>query len=144
MAAVVEPARARAVPKTLAKTAKRLRQLAVEHPDLADVYTRRADVFAERVATFDPAGVVALLGDRKRAALELLDALDAALADGRETLAPGGYGPADVVWTVFLARISFVHLDAEIAKRDQLARYTAAVMARPSFSEADVGIGSTR
>jgi glutathione S-transferase len=124
--------------RTLTATEKRLRALAIEHPDLADVYGRRAEVFAGRVETFDPAGVRAMFGERKRGVLALLDALDDALADGRETLVPGGYGPADVVWTVFLARMGFVRFDAEIAGRAHVARYTKAVKARPSFREADV------
>ncbi|WP_437796091.1 glutathione S-transferase family protein [Sorangium sp. So ce693] len=127
-----------AVRRTLVATEKRLRQLATEHADLADIYARRAEVFAGRIKTFDPKGVVAMFGERKRAAFELLDALDDALADGREPLVPGGYGPADVVWTVFLARMGFVRLDAEIARRAHLARYAKAVKARPSFREADV------
>lgn len=127
-----------AVRRTLVATEKRLHQLATEHADLADVYARRAEVFAGRIKTFDPEGVVAMFGERKRAAFELLDALDDALADGRESLLPGGHGPADVVWTVFLARMGFVRLDAEIARRARLARYAKAVKARPSFREADV------
>ncbi|WP_437905004.1 glutathione S-transferase N-terminal domain-containing protein [Sorangium sp. So ce327] len=127
-----------AVRRTLVATEKRLRQLATEHADLADVYARRAEVFAGRVKTFDPGGVVAMFGERKRAAFELLDALDDALADGRESLVPGGHGPADVVWTVFLARMGFVRFDAEIARRARLARYAKAVKTRPSFREADV------
>jgi tetrachloro-p-hydroquinone reductive dehalogenase len=127
-----------AVGRSLASTEKRLRALASAHPDLADVYLRRAEVFAGRIKTFDPDGVVAMFGERKRAALALLDALDAALADGRDTLVPGGYGPADVVWTVFIARMGFVRFDAEVEKRAHLARYAKAVKARPSFREADV------
>jgi glutathione S-transferase len=128
----------RGVPRTLAATEEQLRRLATEHADLADVYGRRAEVFARRVETFDPEGVVALFGERKRAAFHLLDQLDELLRDGRETLVPSGYGPADVVWTVFLARLGFVRLDAEIARRPHLARYAKAVKARPSFREADV------
>jgi hypothetical protein len=39
---------------------------------------------------------------------------------------------------VFLARLGFVRLDAEIARRPRLARYAKAVKARPSFRDADV------
>ena len=127
-----------AVRRALAASEKRLRQLATEHAELANVYGRRAEVFAGRIKTFDPEGVMAMFGERKRAAFELLDALDDALADGRQTLVPSGYGPADVVWTVFLARMGFVRFDAEIAKRARLARYAKAVKARPSFRDADV------
>ncbi len=126
-----------AVRKTLRATEKRLRQLATEHADLAEVYGRRAEVFAGRIETFDPEGVLAMFGERKRAALELLDALDDALADGRETLVPGGHGPADVVWTVFLARMGFVRFDAEIARRARLDRYTRAAQGAAELSPGD-------
>ncbi|WP_437742154.1 hypothetical protein WME73_43295 [Sorangium sp. So ce302] len=52
--------------------------------------------------------------------------------------APASPGPADVVWTAFLARMGFVRFDAEISRRARLAPYAKAVKARPSFREADV------
>ena len=128
----------RAVPKQLAGAERRLRTLADQHPDLADVYRRRAEVFAARLRTFDPAGIAALFDDRRRAALGHLDKLDATLTDARNTLVTSGYGPADVVWTVFLARLHWVRLGGEIARRPALARYAAAMFARPSFDQADV------
>lgn len=123
---------------TLKATEKRLRELAIKHPDLSDIYRERAEVFTKRVRTFDPNGVKAMFGERKRAALELMDVLDGALADGRETLVEDGYGPADVVWTVFIARMNFVRFDDALAKRVHLSRYMKAVKARPSFHEADI------
>jgi len=132
------PVARRAVPKQLEAAERRLRALADEHADLADVYRRRADVFAARRRTFDAAGVAALFDDRRRTALGHLDELEAALRDGRGTLITSGYGPADVVWTVFLARLHWVRLAPEIQRRPALARYAAAMFARPSFDEADV------
>jgi glutathione S-transferase len=99
---------------------------------------KRADVFAARRRTFDAEAVVALFDERRRGALEHLDALEATLSDGRETLVRTGYGPADVVWTVFLARLHWVRLGAEIARRPALSRYAKAMFSRPSFDEADV------
>lgn len=126
------------IPRSLASIEKRLRELAVAHPDLAAQYTRRAEVFAGRVRTFDPDAATALYEDRLRQAREHLDALDAALSDGRATLVTDAYGPADVVWTVFLARMRFVHLGAEVEKRPAVARYAEAMFHRPSFAQADV------
>ena len=42
------------------------------------------------------------------------------------------------MWTVFLARVHWVRLGPEIARLPALARYTAAMFARPTFDEADV------
>ena len=60
------------------------------------------------------------------------------LGDGRAVMAPPAYGPADVVMTVFLARMEFAGLGAEIPKRPALARYWQAMQARPSFCAADI------
>ena len=53
-------------------------------------------------------------------------------------LVPPAYGVADVVWTVFLARMEFVGMGAELLKRPALARYWRAMQARPSFAPADI------
>lgn len=126
------------IPRALASAEQRLRARAAEHPDLAAVYAERAEVFAARRRTFDPDAATALYEARLREARGHLDALEAALADGRATLVPSGYGPADVVWTVFLARIHFARLGDEIAKRPAVARYDEAATRRPSFEAADI------
>ena len=84
----------------------------------------RAEVFAARQRTFDAKAIAGLFDDRRKAALALLDTLDAVLADGRDTLAGRAYGPADVVWTVLLARLHWVKLAPEVARRTALARYS--------------------
>jgi tetrachloro-p-hydroquinone reductive dehalogenase len=128
----------RGVPRGLASAEATLRRHAQEHPDLAAIYLQRADVFAARQRTFDAKAVAGLFEERRAQVLSLLDALDAELSDGRDVLVSGAYGPADVVWTVFLARLHWVKLAPEIAKRPSLARYAASMFARPSFEAADV------
>lgn len=135
------PIARRMIPRTLGKNAARFRELAAEHPDLAPLYARRADVFDERARTFDASRVAALWGERLGEARDHLDALERALSDGRDTLVPSGYGPADVVWTVYLARLRMIHLDEEIARRPAVLRYAEAMFARPSFEAADVWKG---
>jgi tetrachloro-p-hydroquinone reductive dehalogenase len=126
------------IPGLLAKTEARLHHLANLHPDLTEAYERRAGVFAARRRAFDPSAARSLFDERRSGALALLDELEDALADGRTTLVPGGYGPADVVWTVFLARLHWVDLGPEIARRPSLRGYCDAMFARPSFEQADV------
>lgn len=132
------PLARRFVPGKLAAAERRLRALADSHPDLADLYRSRAEVFAGRRRTFDPHEVAALHEERRAAALSRLDAIEGELGDGRAVLVPPAYGPADVVWTVFLARMRFIRLHAELARRPAIARYYAAMAARPSFTAADI------
>ncbi|MEO8797701.1 MAG: glutathione S-transferase family protein [Polyangiaceae bacterium] len=126
------------VPRQLASIEGRLREYANANPDLSERYLRRAEVFAERRRTFDPAAASTLYAMRMREARERLDELDDALADEREVLVGGVYGPADVVWTVFLARIRFIGEGDEIERRPALSRWARAVFGRASFREADV------
>ena len=126
------------IPAKLAATRRRLLRLAAEHPDLAGAYERRAALFAERERTFDPKMAMQLATMRRGEALGLLDRLDHHLATSGEVMVPPNYGAADVVWTVFLARMELVGIAGEIAGRPALARYFRAMKARPSFKAADV------
>ena len=126
------------IPRRLAAIQRRLLKLAAANPDLAALYEARAAVFAERVRLFDPEKIRSLWVRRRAEALGFLDQLAGNLADGRGFLVPPHYGAADVVWTVFLARIEFALLGGEIANRPALARYWRALRARPSFAAADI------
>jgi glutathione S-transferase len=126
------------IPKRLAATRRQLLALAARNPDLASVYEARAAVFAARVSTFEPDAVVKLSERRRAEAIGFMDRLEQSLRDGRAVLVPPAYGVADVVWTVFLGRMEFAGLGAEIPKRPALARYWAAMQGRPSFSAADI------
>ena len=126
------------IPRRLEAIRRRLLERASQNPDLADVYKARAAVFAERVRAFDPAAVVRLAEKRRVEAIAFMDRLEQTLHDGRSVIVPPSYGVADVVWTVFLARMEFVGLGAELQKRAALERYWRAVQARPSFAAADV------
>lgn len=126
------------IPRMLAAAHRRLLADAAAYPDLAGVYTARAVVFAERMRVFDPDKAVRLSQTRRAEAIGFMDQLQNRLADGRAVLVPPAYGIADVVWTVFLARMEFSGLGAEITKRAGLARYWRAMQARPSFTAADI------
>ena len=126
------------VPSRLASTQIRLEALAAANPNLAAAYGARAKIFAERTRIFDAATVKALFRARRSDAIALLDDLERALADCRPVLAPPHYGCADVVFTTFLARMEFVRMSREIARRPALARYYEAMRLRPSFAAADV------
>jgi ganglioside-induced differentiation-associated protein 1 len=126
------------IPRRLESIRRRLLDRAAGNPDLAKVYEARAAVFAGRIRAFDPAAVMRLSETRRAEALGFMDRLEQTLADGRGVLVPPAYGAADVVWTIFLARMEFVGMAAELQKRPALARYWRAMQARPSFAPADI------
>ena len=126
------------IPRRLESVRRRLLERAARNPDLAKVYEDRAAVFAGRIHAFDPEAVVRLSQKRRAEAIGFMDRLEQTLQDGRAVLVPPAYGVADVVWTVFLARMEFVGLGAELQKRPALARYWRAMQARPSFVAADI------
>ena len=126
------------VPRYLGATRRRLLARADQNPDLAEIYKARAEAFAERIRAFEPAAVVRLAERRRAEAIGFMDRLEQTLRDGRAVLVPPAYGVADVVWTVFLARMEFAGLGAEIPRRPALARYWRAMQARPSFAAADI------
>jgi len=128
------------IPRQLKAAHRRLLAHAAENPDLAEVYEARAAVFAERVRTFDPDGVVRLSQRRRDEAVGLMDRLEQTLSDGRAVIVPPAYGLTDVVFTAFLARMEFAGLGGRIPQRPALARYWRAMQARPSFSAADIWI----
>lgn len=126
------------IPKRLRSIRRRLLACAAAYPDLAHVYAARAEVFAERVRIFDPDAVIRLAQKRRDEAIGLLNRMQETLGDGRAVMVPPAYGLADVVLTVFLARMEFAGLGAEIAQRPALARYWQAMQARPSFGASDI------
>jgi ganglioside-induced differentiation-associated protein 1 len=126
------------VPKALARIHRRLLERAAENPDLAALYQARAGVFADRLRIFNPAAAGRLADLRRAQAIDILERMERALSDGRATLTPPAYSVADTVLTVFLARIAFIGLGAEISGRPALDRYWRAMQARPSFAAADV------
>lgn len=126
------------IPKRLEAARRQLLAHAARNPDLASIYEARAEVFAGRIKAFEPDAVVALSQRRRAEAIGFMDRLEEALRDGRAVLVPPAYGVADVVWTVFLGRMEFAGLGDEIPRRPALARYWAAMQARPSFAAADI------
>ncbi|MFO1084083.1 MAG: glutathione S-transferase family protein [Reyranellaceae bacterium] len=126
------------IPRRLAATERKLLERARRHPELADIYKVRAAVFAHRVSTFDPAAVVQLSQVRRAEAIGFMDRFETLFGDGRATMAPPAYGVGDVVLTVFLARMEFAGLGAELGRRPALVRYWRTMRARPSFATADI------
>lgn len=126
------------IPRVLARVHRRLLERAAENPDLAAIYRARAGVFADRLRIFDPAAAGRLADRRRAQAIDILEKMERTLGDGRATLTPPAYGVADTVLTVFLARVVFIGLGAEISRRPALDRYWRAMQARPSFAAADV------
>jgi glutathione S-transferase len=126
------------IPRLLERSRRRLLALAAENPDLAAVYAARAEIFAQRVRIFDPAAAMQLSQKRRAEAIDIMDRMERTLGDGRAVMVPPAYGIVDTVLTVFLGRMEFAGLGAEIPTRPALARYWRFMRARPSFAAADI------
>ena len=126
------------IPKLLGRARHHLLALAAEHPDLAAAYEARAEIFAARARIFDPASAMRLSQRRRAEAINIMDRMDRTLCDGRLAMAPPAYSIVDTVFTVFLGRMEFAGLGAEILKRQALMRYWRTMRARPSFAAADI------
>lgn len=124
------------IPRKLAKIRTDMLQLAEANPDLAEPYRRRAEVFGQRVAALsEPQGPrFAALSAQADA---LLQRLEKDLT-GQDLLGGGTYGAADVVATVFLARVMFCRQGRRLAGRPAVSAYWRAMHARDSFASADV------
>jgi glutathione S-transferase len=126
------------IPARLAAIHRRLLKLAAANPDLAHIYQTRAALFAQRLRVFNPQAASALLSARREQAIAILNRLDAHLAHGEPAIVPPHYGAADIVFTVFLARMEFAGLAHEVFRRPHMARYYNAMKSRPGFAAADI------
>jgi tetrachloro-p-hydroquinone reductive dehalogenase len=132
--AVLTYGRLAGLPGALARhdRGRRIRLLAARrrrHPDLADAYDARlVRLDAVRRASEDP-DVLAWAHDDM--AMQL-DAAERHLAGGRGCLVGARFTLADAVWTVLLARLHLLGLQAELAKRPALAAYDARMRGRPA------------
>ena len=119
--------------------ARRLRVLAAYRdrtPELARRYQARLDDLERSLRLVAAPGEVAAL---QRRLDDLLEELDARLDDGRPWIAGDTYSLADVVWTVFLARVHMLSSRPPWAERlPALAAYWRRVRARPSFAKAGI------
>lgn len=118
----------------LGQQRKRLRRLAKQNPDLADVYEAKlAEVEELTEASRNRAVVVDELVDLVEVTL---DDIEQTLQD-REWLAGDRYTLADLMWTAVLARLSQLGFARSLSERrhPRVAEWYAALKARPSWSE---------
>ncbi|MCA9716815.1 MAG: glutathione S-transferase family protein [Myxococcales bacterium] len=121
---------------TILRRARVLEAHRRRNPALDAAYRARiADVQQWRRTVSSPEAIAEL-----RAQLtDLLEALELQLADGRSFIAGERYSLADVVWTVFLARVRFLRGDgAFTSTMPRVRAYWERVRARPSFARADI------
>ena len=115
---------------------RKLRAMARSFPELAPSYEAKAADF-EHWNCF-------LQDESNRDALiiktrETLADLDSHLSESR-FISGKERGIADIVWTVFLARVEFLHLEGELGINDRanLNRWYRAEKQRPEFEDADI------
>ncbi len=105
------------------------------NPGLSAEYTARIeDVKRWKRTVSSPKEMAAL---RQRLA-DLLEELEALLADGRDWIVGDQYTLADIVWTVFLTRIRFLEGPEALDEIPSVRRYFERARDRPSYEGAGV------
>ena len=118
----------------LQKRLDRVTELRSTNPDLADTYDSlytRVSGLRNAANSFKESGTaVAELEAR-------LDELEKSLTNNT-FVAADTYSIADVIWTVTLARIDMLGLQAQLTARTRVAQYYIRVSERPSFAAASI------
>jgi ganglioside-induced differentiation-associated protein 1 len=128
------------IPWRLRFLKRKLLNLAEFHQELAEVYLKSASKFDHRIKTFTHKSLNITVNRCTTDAFDLLDQLNIQLSHGLPHLCGDSFGPADIVWGVFLARINFLGFADELKKRHHVARYWATVQTRSSFTVSDIWI----
>jgi glutathione S-transferase len=126
------------VPLRLKLLRRKLFHFAKLRPELAAAYLACSVKLDGRIQALAPETLNASAKRRTAEALGLLDRLNLQLSHGLPHLCGDSFGPADVVWAVFLARINLLGLAGELNQRHHIARYWAAVRSRRSFIESNI------
>ncbi len=120
---------------TILRRARILEAHRRKHPELAAAYAARIeDVRRWKQTVSSPQQLAAL---HQRLA-DLLEELEALLADEREWIVGEQYTLADIVWTVFLTRIRFLEGSEAFAETPGVRRYYERARARSSYERAGV------
>lgn len=124
-----------ALSKGLKKASQRCTILMTTHPELKEACEKKIQLEEQRYKEI-------LSADNnyeqvKRRAVELCDMLEGKLSTN-DFAASNQYTLADVVWTVFLARLFMIKFDYLIAERKNLQEYWQRMTMRDSFAKANL------
>ena len=124
-----------ALKRGLDRASRRCRQMMATNPELKEAYTHKLAVEEERKRLI-------LSKDNNYAqmqqqAVNLCDMLEAQLTR-HQFAASAQYSLADIVWTVFLARLVMIKFDALITSRKNLNEYWQRMSNRESYAAANI------
>lgn len=123
----------------LGKTIHRFKVLSQRYPDLAEVYTHKEQQNLGRLKKFSD--VKALFATTFSQVEAFLDEIEMSLSQQPDTsyICGSHYSQADILITVFLARLNWLKPTRELIKqRPNLSAYWVRMQARPSFLSADI------
>jgi glutathione S-transferase len=124
-----------ALGRGLAKASRKCLQMMDDHPELKDAYTRKLTLEEERKRL--------ILSDEnnyaqmQQRAIGLCDMLEEQLSQ-HQFAASKQYSLADVVWTIFLARLVMIKFDHLIVERKNLNEYWQRMSHRKSYAAANI------
>ncbi|TXI97104.1 MAG: glutathione S-transferase family protein [Neisseriales bacterium] len=124
-----------ALGRGLARASRRCLLMMKSHPELTEAYTKKLALEEERKRLI-------LSEDNnytqmQQRAIGLCDMLEEQLAQ-HQYAASAQYSLADVVWTIFLARLVMIKFDHLIAERKNLSDYWQRMSTRKSYAAANI------
>ncbi|MBX9597306.1 MAG: glutathione S-transferase family protein [Burkholderiales bacterium] len=124
-----------ALGRGLARASRRCLLMMNAHPELKDAYTKKLVLEEERKRLIlSEENNYAQMQQR---AVGLCDMLEAQLAQ-HQYAASAQYSLADVVWTIFLARLVMIKFDYLLAERKNLSDYWLRMSSRKSYAAANI------
>lgn len=124
-----------ALGRGLKKGTKRCLELLKAHPEFKDVCEKKLNLEDERRRLILSADNN--YEEMKQKSIELCDMLEQQLSK-QEYAASDNYSLADVVWTVFLARLHMTKFDSLITDRPHLYKYWQSMSNRDSYTKANI------
>jgi tetrachloro-p-hydroquinone reductive dehalogenase len=124
-----------AIRRGLDRASRRCIKMMALNPDLKDAYTKKLALEDERKRLILSKNNNYL--QMRQKAVNLCDILEMNLSK-HQFSASEDYSLADIVWTVFLARLVMIKFDSLITERKHLNEYWQRVSTRPSYVKANI------
>lgn len=121
----------------LDKATNKCRKLASEYPELQEIFEKKVETNEKRRQSFNAENIEHTYLQAKELTEKMLNNMNHQLQTS-SYLAGDEYSLADVVATVFLARIFFINEQNMISQHKELEAYFKKLSARASFKQADI------
>ena len=124
-----------ALKRGLDRASRRCMRMIESNPELKEAYTKKLALEDERKRLI--LSTENNYEQMQQQAVKLCDMLETKLSE-HQFAASSNYSLADIVWTVFLARLVMIKFDHLITQRKNLNKYWQKMSSRKSYVEANI------